>query len=380
MSDPADDKEPSPVLNRPLRIAVLWQRMTGYLNACLQALTATGRVSLRVAYSAPSSEAPYDESDYSWLARQYRWQGKPERERVSALLDEGGLDAVLVCSWNEPAYRARLPDLGRQGVKRILCMDNQWNSTPKQWLGRFTWRRYLRPYYDLAFVPGYRQVQFARRLGFQNEHIMRGLYSANTSAFTTPPEWGGQRDRSFLYVGRLVPQKGLSTLVQAYSDYRESVDDPWPLLVAGAGPGVHVFDGVPGVRMLGFLQPKSLPATMWSATVAICPSLFEPWGVVIHEATAAGLVVVCSEAVGAGVHLVQDGFNGFVVPTGDVPDLARAMAALTSASTERLAAMSHASVLLSKQFSPERWAQYVLDMLAWGDSRSPGGIATKTAN
>jgi glycosyltransferase involved in cell wall biosynthesis len=365
MSDPAFGDEPSRALDRPLRIAVLWQRMTGYLNACLHALTATGRVSLRVAYAAPSKDAPYDETDFSPFLRQYRWHDRPDRKGLSALLDEEGLDAILVCSWNVPAYRARLPALGRQGVIRVLCMDNQWNSTPRQWLGRLTWRQYLRPYYDLAFVPGYRQLQFARRLGFQHEHIMRGLLSADTPAFTMPPAWGGKRERSFLYVGRLAPEKGLSTLVQAYGDYRQSVDDPWPLLIAGTGPGVHVFDGVSGVRMLGFLQPKSLPVAMWSATVAICPSLFEPWGVVVHEATAAGLVVVCSEAVGAGVHLVQDGFNGFVVPTGDASDLARAMTALTCAPEERLSAMSQASVLLSKQFSPERWAQYVLEMLAW---------------
>jgi glycosyltransferase involved in cell wall biosynthesis len=68
--------------------------------------------------------------------------------------------------------------------------------------------------------------------------------------------------------------------------------------------------------------------------------------------------------VGAGVHLVQDGFNGFVVPTGDASELARAMTVLTHAPEERLDAMSRGSVVLSQQLSPDRWAQYVLEMLA----------------
>jgi glycosyltransferase involved in cell wall biosynthesis len=365
VSDKPSDEQPTAGVRRPLRVAVLWQGMSGYLNACLQALSSTGRVSLSVAFRAPSEDSPYDESNFSSFARQYRWQVSPDPEALTALLGGDRLDAVLVCSWNVPGYRALLPDLGRQGVTRVLCMDNQWDGTPKQWLGRLTWRQYLRPYYDLAFVPGYRQLQFARRLGFRREHIMRGLYCADTPAFIVPSAWEGSRERAFLFVGRLVPQKGLSTLVQAYGKYREAVDDPWPLLVAGTGPEAQLFHRVPGVRMLGFVQPQELPMTMWGATGLICPSAFEPWGVVIHEATAAGLVVVCSEAVGAGVHLVQDGFNGFVVPTGDVPDLARAMTVLTRASNERLDAMSQASVLLSKQYSPERWAQYVLEMLAW---------------
>lgn len=339
--------------------------MTGYLDACLRSLTATERVHLSVAYCAPSEEAPYQEGDFRPFRNQYRWRDKPDAESLGALVADETLDAVLVCSWSVPAYRALLPALGRRGVTRVLCMDNQWNATPKQWLGRLTWRQYLRPYYDVAFVAGHRQLQFARRLGFRREHIMQGLYSADTPAFTMPPGWDTKREKSFLYVGRLVRQKGLSTLVQAYRQYRESVEDPWPLLIAGTGPEAGAFDGVPGARMLGFLHAKELPKAMWSATVAICPSLFEPWGVVIHEAAAAGLAIVCSEAVGAGDQLVQDGFNGFVVPTGDAADLARAMTVLACASNDRLDAMSRGSVLLSKQLSPDRWAQYVLDMLAW---------------
>jgi len=339
--------------------------MSGYFDACLRSLVATGRVSLRVAYRAPSADAPYDETGFAHFDREYRWQAKPEAKPLSALVDDESLDAVFVCSWNVPTYRALLPRLGRRGVTRILCMDNQWSGTAKQWLGRLTWRQYIRPYYDLAFLPGYRQLQFARRLGFESEHIMRGLNCANTPAFTMPRTWDGIREKAFLYVGRLVPEKGLSSLSHAYRDYRQTVDAPWPLLIAGAGPESHVFDGVPGVRMLGFLQPHQLPEAMWNATVAVCPSLFEPWGVVIHEATAAGMIVICSEAVGAGDHLVQDGFNGFVVPTGDVSDLARSMTVLSRAPKDRLDAMSHGSVLLSRQLSPVRWAQYVIDMLAW---------------
>jgi glycosyltransferase involved in cell wall biosynthesis len=365
MSEGTHESVPKVTPGGAVRVAVLWRRMTGYLNACLRSLDATGRVHLTVACQGPSDDAPYDEDDFSWLADRYQWKDRPESSSLKSLLGNQRIDAVLVCGWDIPAYRAILRDMGRKGTTRILCFDNQWHATAKQWLGRLTWRGYLRPFFDLAFVPGDRQVQFARMLGFRREHIMRALYCADTSAFTVPPEHMGERDRTFLFVGRLVPEKGIPALVEAYRDYRSRVDKPWPLLIAGTGPERHLFDGLPGVQMLGFLQPSEVPAVMWRATAAICPSLFEPWGVVIHEATAAGLVVLCSEAAGAGVHLVQDGFNGFVVPIGDALDLARAMTVVTKASDERLQAMSRASVLLSEQLSPERWAQYVLEMLAW---------------
>ena len=194
---------------------------------------------------------------------------------------------------------------------------------------------------------------------------MRGLYCADTSAFLPPAARADERQDSFLFAGRLVKEKGIAVLAEAYVLYRELVAEPWPLLIAGTGPELDSLRGIEGVRLLGFLQPSDLPAAMWSATAMLCPSLFEPWGVVIHEAASAGLVIVCSEAVGAGVHLVQDGYNGFVVPTGNATDLAKSMRAVTNMSKEQRRVMSAASLSLSGQFSPDRWAAYVIEMLEW---------------
>jgi glycosyltransferase involved in cell wall biosynthesis len=345
-------------------VVVLWQAMSGYFNACLKALAATGDVSVAVAYKAASNEAPFEESQFAWLSPSYRWQKAPQAALVRKLLSEARPDVVLVSSWHIAGYRAVLREIGRP-VPRILCMDNQWRGTAKQWLGRLTWRQFIRPYYDGVFVPGDRQAYFARRLGFRTEHVMRGLNCADTSAFLLPASRSGERQNSFLFAGRLMKEKGIKVLAEAYALYRELVAEPWPLLVAGTGPELGTLRGIRGVRLLGFLQPSDLPRAMWSATAVLCPSLFEPWGVVIHEAASAGLIIICSEAVGAGVHLVQDGYNGFVVPTGNATDLAKSMRAVTNMSNGQRHAMSAASVSLSGQFSPDRWAAYVIEMAKW---------------
>jgi glycosyltransferase involved in cell wall biosynthesis len=349
---------------RVRRIAVLWQAMSGYFDACLKQLSAAD-VSIALAYEGASNQAPFDDSQYGWVSAQYRWRGAPEAHEVRHLLEQARPDAVLISSWHLSAYRSVLRDLSGAGIPRVLCMDNQWRGRPKQWLGRLTWRQYIRPYYDLAFVPGDRQLAFARRLGFRREHVLRGLYCADTGGFARPPDLPGGTGYAFLYAGRLAREKGINVLAQAYTLYRESVAEPWPLRVAGTGPEVRSLRGKAGIELLGFQQPADLPQTMWDSSALICPSLFEPWGVVVHEACAAGLIVICSEEVGAGVHLVQDGYNGFVVRTGDPSDLARALLAVTQMSNERRREMSAASLSLSAQFSPHRWAAYVLEMLGW---------------
>ena len=134
-------------------VAVLWQAMSGYFNACLKALATTRDVSVAVAYEAASAEAPFEESQFAWLSPSYRWQKAPQAALVRKLLSEARPDMVLVSSWHIAEYRAVLREIGRP-VPRILCMDNQWRGTAKQWLGRLTWRQFIRPYFDGVFVPG----------------------------------------------------------------------------------------------------------------------------------------------------------------------------------------------------------------------------------
>ena len=307
--------------------------------------------------------APFDDSQFDWLTTAYTWRGSPDVDSVLRLVKDSDPDAVLVSSWHIGAYRRVLREIRSAGVTRVLCMDNQWLATPKQWLGRLTWRQHIRPYYDLAFVPGDRQVYFARRLGFRRDHILRGLYCADTAAFARPAGLP-TRDRAFLFVGRLVREKGIDVLADAYRIYRRRATRPWPLRIVGTGPELHTFAGIEGVELLGFVQPRELPATMWQASALVCPSIFEPWGVVVHEAAASGLCIICSESAGAAVHMVQDGYNGYLVPAGDVSDLAMSLLRVSGAPDHELAEMSAGSVLLSRQLTPDRWARYLIAMLA----------------
>src|SRR5262249_50212991 len=59
------------------------------------------------------------------------------------------------------------------------------------------------------------------------------------------------------------------------------------------------------------------------------PSRHDGWGVVVNQALAAGLPIITSNAVGAGLDLVKNGFNGTCVPAGDVDALYCAMEALS---------------------------------------------------
>jgi glycosyltransferase involved in cell wall biosynthesis len=57
----------------------------------------------------------------------------------------------------------------------------------------------------------------------------------------------------------------------------------------------------------------------------VVPSLFEPWGLVVHEELAYGLPVIATDQVAAADDLIDSGVNGYVVPAGSDKALASAM-------------------------------------------------------
>lgn len=341
-----------------MRIAILWKAPSGYMNASVDALSRRlGSDLLYLVYGSHSG-APYaselPEHRPSFVLDH-------SSEMVAKYLDDFQPDVLLVSGWDAPEFMKAV----RAWRKRAVCllfMDNQWLRKPKQVLGIATRKLFVRRLFQGALVPGERQVQFARMLGFEPFRILPGGYSCDVRAFAAPERAASVRADTFLVCNRLVEAKGVTDLLAAYAVYRSQAPDPWDLVVCGTGPLAALFDDVPGVQMRGFVQPSALPAEFHGAGALVLASHFEPWGVVVHEAAVAGLPVICTTAVGAGVHLVADGASGYVVPTGDVSLLAGAMAKLSDLTDEQRREMSCVGRGLGQGFGNERWATNVLEL------------------
>jgi len=331
--------------------------------ACLRAVKATG-ADVHLVHRAATSCAPYDDGTLAQGFTGHSWEQAPDETRLRKEIEAFAPHVLLVVSWDVGGYR-RLSRAMSGRTLRLLCMDNAWLGTAKQVGGVMISRLAIKPAYDAVFLPGDRQATFARRLGYADDRILWGFYSCDHDAFAAvadPPRAGHQR--AFVFVGRLAPEKGVPLLAEAYRRYCSMNGAPWSLVVCGTGPLEPTLAGVPGVDLRGFVQPAELPAIFAQAACLVLPSTFEPWGVVVHEAAAAGLAVICSSACGAASRLVLDGYNGAVVRAGDPQALARAMADISSAGQSAMETMSRRSGDLARQFTPQRWATYLLDRTA----------------
>jgi glycosyltransferase involved in cell wall biosynthesis len=162
-------------------------------------------------------------------------------------------------------------------------------------------------------------------------------------------EFGITAPYNLLYVGRLIARKAVDRLCAALVE----APDCLGLVVAGDGPEAERITREFGqrlgarLRMMGVVEPLQLPR-LYAATdiLALASGATEPWAMVLNEATAAGMPIVCDEHVGAAGDLLVDGRNGLKLRGNELPDWIAAMRTIAERADE-LPAMGAASVLIA---------------------------------
>jgi len=153
-----------------------------------------------------------------------------------------------------------------------------------------------------------------------------------------------------LFVGRLSPEKGVETLIEAW----RGIDVP--LDIIGEGPlAADLARHAPAhVRFRGSLPPSGVSAAMAKAALLVFPSLcYENFPLAVAEAMAHGLPVLASSG-GAAVHMLEDGVSGGFARPGDVAEWRRTAAAMM-AQPEMLRRMGAAARrVFETRFSAER--------------------------
>lgn len=144
---------------------------------------------------------------------------------------------------------------------------------------------------------------------------------------------GKVSEHRVLFVGRMVPYKGLPVLLDAVARLGDSVPD-LKVYLAGKGPERPALEAraqklglAERVRFLGFVPDERLGELYRSADVVACPSVgrLESTPTTLEEGAALGTPILGSDLPGAGEALPHDGVHGLLCPPGDVEAVARAL-------------------------------------------------------
>jgi glycosyltransferase involved in cell wall biosynthesis len=207
------------------------------------------------------------------------------------------------------------------------------------------------------------------RLAGRTEVVHNGVPGPGADVAPLPPARSGPR--LVVLVGRLAPRKGTDVALEAAGLLRAEGRDVELELCGSVFPGYEWFEeqlrarsaelGIAGhVRFAGYTSP-TWPA-LARADVVLVPSRAEPFGNAAVEAQLAGRPVVVSAAQGL-TEIVTDGETGLLVPPGDAPALAAAVAALLDdpARARALAEAGRASA--ERQFTPARYRAAIADVV-----------------
>jgi glycosyltransferase involved in cell wall biosynthesis len=221
-------------------------------------------------------------------------------------------------------------------------------------------------------VPGKSAAAYAATFGVPRESIFVAPNAVDNAFFSQEASAVRSRaaemrrqfalpERYFLYVGRLVLSKGVFDLLEAYSRLAPELRTKAELLFVGDGveqpelearaASIH-----PGaVRFAGFAHRERLAVYYALAEALVFPTHTDPWGLVVNEAMACGIPIVATDAAGCVADLVQDGWNGYVVPKSAPGKLSEALAKI-ACTPDLNVTMGARSAQRIQQYSPQACA------------------------
>lgn len=160
--------------------------------------------------------------------------------------------------------------------------------------------------------------------------VPNGVDAAQFAQASAYRSSAGADGSTILFVGRLVHEKGVHTLIEAMPKILRY----WPgarLVIAGRGPAEECLRqlaaglGLGGsVSMVGFIPDDERNRLYGMAASAVVPSLYEPFGITALEAMAAGTPLVAADTGGLA-EIVKNGVNGWQFYAGSSNSLADAV-------------------------------------------------------
>ena len=257
-----------------------------------------------------------------------------------------GADCVLT-STQVPVHSKVAFVIAKLLRKKIFIIVEQWRDIKRKTYLHTLYSNfgiYILKNCNKVFVHGTNQRTFLLRKGLRNREIsiLPFLSSDLKNTKLTKPKLKAELDLEnkivILYFGRIIPQKGLSDLLLAFSQIKDKFNDAVLLVCGGPDPNFKGFAEAEcyeqkcreiaseiahnRVVFTGPISPDQKQDYFSIADIFVHPhtdlkDLYDGWGLVINEAASMSLPMIVTDRVGASADLVLDGINGFIVPAGN---------------------------------------------------------------
>lgn len=221
-----------------------------------------------------------------------------------------------------------------------------------------------------TFVPyGNAAMQYLSTIGIPRERMFHGMWSVDNAIYDLTSARDGGRPGEplrWISVGQLVPRKGFSELIDAWGEQSPEFLRENSLWIVGEGPHRHDLEQQirkrslsEAIKLLGHKTPEDLAALYRQCDAFVLPTLMDHWGLVVNEAMAAGLPILCSKYAGCHLDLVRPE-NGVVIDPLDTGAFSEAMTAFWQC-RDRWVGMGTTSQLIISEYTLEATAKAIIE-------------------
>ncbi|MEK9620027.1 MAG: glycosyltransferase, partial [Flavobacteriales bacterium] len=157
--------------------------------------------------------------------------------------------------------------------------------------------------------------------------------------------------------------KGIFNLWNAFIELQNENPSEWELWCLGTGEEFENRILHPKIKHFGFIQPLEINKYLSQAGVYILPSIFEPWGVSVHEMAAAGFPMLLSKNVGSSEEFLEENINGYHFSSVNKFEIKQKLKKIINLNDSDLLTMGNKSFNLSLKNSPKIWAEKLISLL-----------------
>lgn len=260
-------------------------------------------------------------------------------------------DAIVICGYSGPTVMLAIGFLKARGIPFYMEVDGGLIRSDSPVKYRF--KRSLVSAASWWISSGGHTTDYLCHYGARRERVyvypFTSLWQEEIlSQVPTPEEkdtlrrtLGMAEKKIILYVGRFTREKGMDALLQAAAEMDEDIG---VYFVGGEPEERHQAfvkeQGLDHVHFVEFKKKSELTPYYQAADLFVLPTHSDVWGLVVNEALACGLPVITTDRCVAGLELVENGVNGYLVPVEDIPALTRAISQVLEGDYRKMGAAS----------------------------------------
>lgn len=264
-----------------------------------------------------------------------------------------------------------------KGIPHVMCYERTKYTERSAGSLRTIHRKFVSHWIDAIDCNGIQTEEYLIDIGFPKERMTRGHMAADVSGLSQAVQSVSSyevntlrnqlkcKEIMLLFVGQLIPRKGVKELLEAWNKFKYSGNTNATLVYVGDGPQMNELktiisqQHIPDIILTGAIDYDSIAPYYKAADCFIIPTLEDNWSLVVPEAMSCELPIATSKYNGCHPELVHPE-NGWVFDALNQDSIIQTLKKIID-SKDKLRQMGKISKEIVSHHTPDHAAESIIE-------------------